>query len=87
MSTESINQGKGYVLKRIKEEAAKKNLSIEKDEWKTTPQGKFVLEIRSGDRIADKIFKEEELLYCQTKNQYIMNVEAKIISIVLQLTK
>ncbi len=27
MSNESINQGKGYVLKRIKEEAAKKNLS------------------------------------------------------------
>ena len=27
MSTESISQGKNYILNRIKEEAAKKNLS------------------------------------------------------------
>ena len=87
MSIESIDQGKNYVVNQIKEKAAQKNINIKTLEWKTTSQGEYNLEIRSSNRIVDKNFKEEELLYCQTKNQYIMNVEAKIISIVLKLTK
>lgn len=87
MKTTTIDQGKEYIVKRVKEEAAKKDLQIKNYAWKTMASGTFQLKVHSANRIADREFTEEQLIYCQTRNQQRINTENKVLSIILQLEK
>ena len=85
VQAESAAEGKKYIVNQIKEKVAQKNINIKKLEWRITSKGEHNLQIRTNDRIVDKKFKKEELLYFQTKTQF--KVAMKIESIVLKLTK
>ena len=87
MHNEKFEQGKDYIWNEIKKKITEENQTIEKHEWKPISESGFELVVHANGKIVDKVFKKDELLFCQTDNQYIMNVQMKIESIIIHLKK
>ena len=78
----SIEEGKRYIEKKIGNNLAEKNITVDSIEWKEKPGNEYEITVHANGLIEDKTFKEKELLF-----QHKMNLERKILGINIQLQK
>jgi len=77
-----IEKGKKYVEAKIREEAKRKNITIEKIKWEELPDEKHELTFFANNNIVDKKFSTRNLL-----GKHQLNLERQIVSIIIRLNK
>jgi hypothetical protein len=94
---ETIEAGRKHVRKLLFQKAKERGIEIESAEWRAIRSENdtviedrdfaenSILDVKAGGNIADKIFTEEELRFCQTNNQHEWRVAMKIESILVNI--